>query len=200
MPENITIAAFVLGGVMLLISIVGGKFKIFGAEVSAMAGPAGRIIAGVIGTVLISVGLYHSLYGLRPLPAEDSAQTSADPSSQMFANSQSMSTEALPKTYVLTKLTSIRPQEAKGEDRVYLRLDDSKASRIWQLKAGESVQVNLVATAGTSVSLYEKDGIMIDGDDDFLGAGILTGHGGKLNFEVPEKSKHRYMLSYEPES
>ena len=62
MPENIMIAAFVLGSVMLLISIVGGRFKIFGAEVSGVAGPTGRILAGVVGAILIGIGLYSSLH------------------------------------------------------------------------------------------------------------------------------------------
>jgi hypothetical protein len=57
-PQNITIAAFILGAVLLLIALIGGRFKIFGAEVSGTVGRAGRLAAGVAGTVLIIIGLF----------------------------------------------------------------------------------------------------------------------------------------------
>jgi|SRR5208283_4341899 len=62
MPQSITIAAFVFGAVLLLISLLGGGFKIFGAEVSGSAGKVGRLVAGVAGFILISVGLIASIY------------------------------------------------------------------------------------------------------------------------------------------
>ena len=58
MPQSIAIASFVFGAVLLLIAFVGGKFKIFGVEVSETAGRAGRVVAGAIGTVLIVIGLF----------------------------------------------------------------------------------------------------------------------------------------------
>jgi hypothetical protein len=60
MPQSILIAIFVLGAVLILIAIVGGKFKIFGAEVSGNVGRAGRAVSAVIGTVLIIFGLFKS--------------------------------------------------------------------------------------------------------------------------------------------
>jgi cytochrome c-type biogenesis protein CcmH/NrfG len=60
MPGTIPIAAFVLGAVLLLIAIVGGRFKIFGAEISGVAGRTGRIVAGLAGGLLISFGLLTS--------------------------------------------------------------------------------------------------------------------------------------------
>src|SRR5271167_1846474 len=65
MPQSITIAAFVLGAVLLLIAILRGGFKIFGAEVDGTAGRFGRIFAGLLGVILIAIGLFSSLY--RPL-------------------------------------------------------------------------------------------------------------------------------------
>jgi len=108
--------------------------------------------------------------------------------------------EALPATFMLGKLTCFRPQEQKGEDRVYLKLGNSRPSQTWELKAGKSIRVNLIAEAGTSVSLWEMDGFKKDGDDDLLGTATLQGRGGTLRFEIPETGDHLYTLSYKPES
>ncbi|KAA3612171.1 MAG: hypothetical protein DWQ05_19405 [Calditrichaeota bacterium] len=200
MPENITIAAFVLGAVMLLISIVGGKFKIFGAEVSAMAGPISRIFAGIVGTLLLGIGLYNSLYKLDATQTEESAKPLVESSQPAKIKSvpETESSKALPATFVLGKLTCIIPQEPGGEDRVYLKLGESKPTKVWKLKAGESIQVGLTVAAGTSVTLYEKDGLLTDGDDDFLGTAKLIGRSGTLQFKIPEIGDHFYTLSYEP--
>jgi hypothetical protein len=60
MPQSITIAAFVFGAVLLLIAIMGGGFKLFGAEVSGRAGILSRMIAGAMGLSLILVGISGS--------------------------------------------------------------------------------------------------------------------------------------------
>jgi hypothetical protein len=67
MPQNITIAAFVFGAVLLLIALLSGGFKIFGVEISGTTSSPGRIIAGVAGTLLIIIGLYSSVEK-RPTP------------------------------------------------------------------------------------------------------------------------------------
>lgn len=59
MPQGITIAAFVLGSVFLLLALVGGGFKIFGAEISGKIGPLARAAAGVLGSILVLGGLLH---------------------------------------------------------------------------------------------------------------------------------------------
>ena len=62
MPQSITMAAFVLGAVLLLIAILhGGGFKIFGAEVDGSPGRFGRVFAGLLGVILIRVGLVTSV-------------------------------------------------------------------------------------------------------------------------------------------
>jgi hypothetical protein len=58
MPQTITIAAFVFGAVLVLIALIGGRFKIFGAEVSEVVGRTARVIAAVAGIVFIGIGLY----------------------------------------------------------------------------------------------------------------------------------------------
>jgi len=57
MPQTITIAAFVLGAVLLLTALLGGRFKIFGAEVSVTTGRLARAIAFVFSLFFISIGL-----------------------------------------------------------------------------------------------------------------------------------------------
>lgn len=59
MPQSLSIAAFVLGAVLLLIALVSGGFKIFGAEVSGAGGTVARSIAFVIGLILIVYALYN---------------------------------------------------------------------------------------------------------------------------------------------
>jgi hypothetical protein len=69
MPQSITAAAFVLGAVLLLIAILHGSFKIFGAEVEGSTGRFGHIFAGFLGILLISIGLFGSLYKSSPQPS-----------------------------------------------------------------------------------------------------------------------------------
>jgi hypothetical protein len=58
MPQSISIAVLVLGGVLLLVAITGGKFKIFEAEIdSAVSSKLVRLISGAIGLILITVAL-----------------------------------------------------------------------------------------------------------------------------------------------
>lgn len=63
MPQSTSVItmAFVLGTVLLLIAVVGGKFKIFGAEISGTVGSAGRLVAGLAGLALITIGLISAL-------------------------------------------------------------------------------------------------------------------------------------------
>jgi len=60
MPQTINIGAFVLGAVLLLIAILRGGFKIFGAEVSGETVKFGRPISGIAGVMLICIGLFGS--------------------------------------------------------------------------------------------------------------------------------------------
>ncbi len=78
MPTSITIAAFVLGAVLLLVAILHGGFKIFGAEVDGTAGRFGRIFAGLLGVILVGIGLYSSLSKPSPQSSPDSRKAAAD--------------------------------------------------------------------------------------------------------------------------
>jgi hypothetical protein len=55
------IGLLVLGGVLLLVAITGGKFKLFGAEVdSAVSSKTVRLLSGVLGTLLIVLSIGKS--------------------------------------------------------------------------------------------------------------------------------------------
>lgn len=69
MPQSLAIGSFVLGGVLLLIAVVGGRFKLFGAQVEGSAGPFARLFAGLFGLVLLAAGFGSEL----------AKPTSADP-------------------------------------------------------------------------------------------------------------------------
>jgi hypothetical protein len=87
MPQNITIAAFVLGAVLLLIAILRGGFKIFGAEVDGTPGRFGRIFAGLLGVILIGIGLFSSLYKPSLPPTSGPQKAGSDGSSSGQATS-----------------------------------------------------------------------------------------------------------------
>jgi len=57
MPESIAIASFVLGSILTLVAVVGGGFKVFGAEVSGKIGGFGRFIAFGLGLFFIMAGI-----------------------------------------------------------------------------------------------------------------------------------------------
>jgi hypothetical protein len=58
MPQSIMIGLLVLGGVLLLIAITGGQFKIFAAEVdSPVSSKPVRLMAGLLGLMFIAGAL-----------------------------------------------------------------------------------------------------------------------------------------------
>jgi len=56
-PPTLAIGAFVLGGVLLLISVLGGNFELFGAKVTGSARGVARFVSFVAGVTLIITGL-----------------------------------------------------------------------------------------------------------------------------------------------
>jgi len=54
MPQSLVIGFLVLGGVLLLVAITGGQFKLFGAEIEgAVSSKTIRLVSGVLGAVFI---------------------------------------------------------------------------------------------------------------------------------------------------
>lgn len=62
MPDNIEIASFVVGAILMLISILGGSFKIFGFEsTSSVVDYRIRILSFLLGILLILFSLLPSI-------------------------------------------------------------------------------------------------------------------------------------------
>lgn len=57
MDDPLNIAVFGFGAILLLIAVLNGQFKIYGAEISGGTGLVGRLVAGLLGLVLILFGL-----------------------------------------------------------------------------------------------------------------------------------------------
>jgi hypothetical protein len=53
MPSTLSVAAFVCGAIFLLIAVVGGPLKLFGAETLGRPSLAERLLAAVVGGVFI---------------------------------------------------------------------------------------------------------------------------------------------------
>lgn len=74
MPQSLVIGFLVLGGVLLLVAITGGKFKLFGAEIEgAIPSKTIRVMSGLLGTVFILISIGKSAGGGSPQP-----QTASD--------------------------------------------------------------------------------------------------------------------------
>jgi hypothetical protein len=57
MPVNLQLAVFMLGAILLLIAILGGGFKIFGAEINQTDNLPARGIAGFLGLTMVLAAL-----------------------------------------------------------------------------------------------------------------------------------------------
>lgn len=54
MPDSVVTAVFIFSAVLILIALLGGKFKIFGSEISEpVSNPLLRLIAGAVGALLL---------------------------------------------------------------------------------------------------------------------------------------------------
>ena len=78
MPQTLAIGALVLSAVLILIAVLGGRFKIFGVEIQGTSGRVGRIIAGFVG-LLILVGLLISELAIFPQKQFASNQFASPP-------------------------------------------------------------------------------------------------------------------------
>jgi hypothetical protein len=93
MPQSLSIGVLVLGGVLLLIAIIGGGFKIFGAEVAdKISNTPLRLLSGALGICFIFLALSPSFNaaGLR-LGGGGSSEppaSSTSPPSRFYFNYQ----------------------------------------------------------------------------------------------------------------
>jgi hypothetical protein len=76
MPASLDIAFFVFGAILLFLALLGGRFKLFGAEVSAKTtNKPVRIIAFLIGIALISIPTYTYLNSSSGASSRSDSQT-----------------------------------------------------------------------------------------------------------------------------
>jgi|GEM_PF-6398909 hypothetical protein len=87
MPSTIELALVVLGAILILISVLGGKFKIFGADIEGSTDRFGRIIAFVLGLIFIFIAIVMDYSSL-----PDANQSASQPQT---ASSSSTGTPAL---------------------------------------------------------------------------------------------------------
>lgn len=76
MPQTITIAAFVLGSVLLLIALLGGSFKIFNAEVASPVGNLLRLSAFLLSIVFFLVSFLSAFVELPKPPRPETVNAS----------------------------------------------------------------------------------------------------------------------------
>src|SRR5512145_2499266 len=82
MPENLPLALVIVGAILLLIALLGGQFKLFGAEVPGRVGRASRWMSGLAGVVLIVAGIYVGSGVMKSLPSTQPPSTEP-PSTQL---------------------------------------------------------------------------------------------------------------------
>jgi len=118
MPDSIQIAEFVFGALLLLIALLGGNFKLFGAEVTTIVSNRSlRFLAFMAGAILLVVAIFKPPsspsppFSPAPLPTASSAPSSlsSSPSPSPFTNSSESSPSP---AKIFSQLT---PGEWRGE-------------------------------------------------------------------------------------
>jgi len=168
MPQSITIAAFVLGAVLLLIAILhGGGFKIFGAEVDGSPGRFGRVFSGLLGVILIGVGLVTSLDKSLFQSAADGGKTASDVS-------QSRESTA-PKTSEAREMQSTQTQSGKTASDQSEPHQAVNIAGTWHDADGDEFQISQQGNAFT----IRITGVYYDATS----KGVLHGHDFERTYE-----------------
>ncbi|MBV8684793.1 MAG: hypothetical protein JO111_18110 [Caulobacteraceae bacterium] len=118
MPQTLAIGIFVLGAIMLLLALVSGSFKIFGSEMPGVASRSARVIAFVIGIVLVG----FSLIQFREPPV---AKASNNPGLQVPAPAKSAASTDVANS---SPTTSQTPTKAPAAE---VSLNDPAAVRVF---------------------------------------------------------------------
>ena len=78
MPDNLRIGVFAFGGVLTLIALLGGNFKLFGTEVSSsVSNPILRFVALVLGALLVALGIHGDFVDKTPVSSSPSTTGSS---------------------------------------------------------------------------------------------------------------------------
>ena len=157
MPQSITIAAFVFGAVLLLIALLGGGFKIFGAEVSGKAGAFGRPVAGVAGVILVLLGLFgagsHQTQPSTQQSTSDHPQT--QPSAEQSTSDRPRTTPAVSQPKATQDATETPAEAVKPRDQAM------NISGIWHDASGGAYQ--LLQRGNTFTFTASGQGVMSEG-------------------------------------
>ncbi len=103
MPQSVPLAAFVFGAVLLLISLVSGGFKIFGAEVPGSAGRTARFLSFFIGIILIIVGLTYE-ENAKQSPSENTRPLTAQSNPPAYMPPTIVAPVSVPQALAMAKI------------------------------------------------------------------------------------------------
>ena len=87
MPDNLRISVFAFGAVLTLVALLGGNFKLFGAEVaSTVSNPILRFLAFALGAMLVALAIqgYHFEESSAPPPLSSPSSESKSPDKSSF--------------------------------------------------------------------------------------------------------------------
>jgi hypothetical protein len=150
MPQSVVIGLLVLGGVLLLVAVTGGNFKIFGAEVESRISSAPvRFLSGLLGALFILLCL-----GLSGVGSDAKAHTGSNASSpapDSGTEPSSASTQP-PKT----QSSSGAPARAVTSKDLYAVVFDPPSNvRVAPVAAGETL---CAVTAKTAIRILGSEG------------------------------------------
>lgn len=111
MDSPLAIAVFGFGAVLLLIAVLNGSFKIYGAEISGSAGVVGRIVAGILGLLLITFGLDKGGF-FESGASEQQQQIAADPPGAGVADESASAPDEEPQVDATAEATTEESNQA----------------------------------------------------------------------------------------
>jgi hypothetical protein len=119
MPNTVAVTVAVIGSVLILVAIVGGNVKIFGAEVSGKISNTSRWLAGVLGVSFISLALMiDSPFLKTPSSLASPTSLAISPMAEAFTSettSPLQATVPIAASTTVTSLTNDSPTNVAGE-------------------------------------------------------------------------------------
>ncbi|MGH7467856.1 MAG: hypothetical protein ACRENP_07680 [Longimicrobiales bacterium] len=153
MPSNLAIGAFVLGGVLLLISVLRGGFKLFGAEVTGSAGGGGRVVAFVAGVALIVTGLVKE---------SGTSGRVEDPTDSTSGSQPPVGAPAGPAATLQSALPSAQPQTSPATAQTSTQADP--IIRV-EWRAARDEMMAIVATLSDQEKMQLGFNVLMTGQD-----------------------------------
>lgn len=142
MPENLGIGFFVLGAVLILIALVGGRFKIFIAEISpAVTSPYVRIIAFALGVMFILLSLNPAMISdalAESTNTPSPVATASAPLIPQYTQTSVTPTETSPPATVISDTPTLtRPDPTDYVVSYWQNVSDGRYESAWlQLSPG----------------------------------------------------------------